>query len=69
MRIICFSENQLNLDKMQKMQQKINILEEKIEVVKEDVKRKAEGKYKILPKLFYAYLMKVKKNQLITDKD
>ena len=39
-----FSENQLNLDKLQKMQEKINTLEEKLKVVKEEVKRKAEGK-------------------------
>ena len=46
-REICFffSENQLNLDKVQKLQQNINILEEKLEVVKEEVKRKAEGKH------------------------
>ena len=45
-REICFfSENQLYLDKVQKLQQNINILEEKLEVVKEEVKRKAEGKY------------------------
>ena len=47
-REICFfSENQLNLDKVQKLQQNINILEEKLEVVKEEVKRKAEGKHQI----------------------
>ena len=45
MSIICFSENQLNLDKVQKMQQKINTLEDKLDVVKEELKRKAEGKY------------------------
>ena len=46
-REICFfSENQLYLDKVQKLQQNINILEEKLEVVKEEVKRKAEGNTK-----------------------
>ena len=45
MRKMYFSENQLNLDKVQKMQQKINSLEEKLKVVKEEVNRKAKGKY------------------------
>ena len=45
MRMLCFSENQLNLDKLQKMKQNINTLEGKLEVVKEELKRKAESKY------------------------
>ena len=39
------------------MQQKNNTLENKLEVVKEDLKRKTEGKY-LIPSMSF-YLMKV----------
>ena len=66
MKKVCFSENQLHLDKVQKLQQKINILEDKLEVVKEELKRKAEGKYSIPSMSFY--LVKAYKSQSITHK-